>query len=369
MRGLRNIINQFRHLRGNKSLIAGVFVLGLGTFVGLGFFSQQNVAHAIARDCDDNAIMRCGAETAGEFRDKCNADATGDLKTIYGHYWIPCDVQVVDGQSFKDNTVRVNGRIVADNAQSIGRQQLNGEHPISISGKTYYEGPNATSFANDGLPTLVALDAQGNFKYAIIKGCGNPIYAHPVAPPPPPQPAMIQVCELATKKIISIKETDFNAQLHSKNLADCQEKQIQVCELATKKIIMIKESQYNAQLHSKNLQDCQVKQLQVCELSSGSIITINENQYDSSKHSKNLEDCQKLTVCDLTTKKIVTIKQSEFDSSKYSKDQNDCNEVPVLPQTGPGGIIGAGLGIGGTIVAASYYAASRRDLLSALLNR
>src|SRR3546814_13535957 len=35
------------------------------------------------------------------------------------------------------------------------------------------------------------------------------------------QPKYIKVCELSTKKIITINEKDFDATKHSKNLADC----------------------------------------------------------------------------------------------------------------------------------------------------
>lgn len=163
------------------------------TFFGIGVFSfgvlgLTQFTGAQAADCSSNAIMKCGAASAAEFKNKCNANAEGDLRAIYGHYWIPCDVQVVEGQSYKDNTVRVNGRVVATNAQSIGRVQKPGDHAISIAGRTYWEAPNSSAFRSDGLPTLVALDAQGNFKYAIIKDCGNPIYATPTPPTPPPTP-------------------------------------------------------------------------------------------------------------------------------------------------------------------------------------
>lgn len=185
MRGLRNVINHFRYIKANNLLVGTFFAIGLLSFGAMGLL-QREPAQAMTRNCDDNAIIRCGVADANEFRTKYDQNAPGDLPAIFGHYWIPRDIQVVEGQSFKDNTVRVNGRVVADNAQSIGRQQKPGDHSISIAGKTYWEGPHSSTFASDGLPTLVALDAQGNFKYAIIKGCGNPIYARPVAPPPPP---------------------------------------------------------------------------------------------------------------------------------------------------------------------------------------
>lgn len=185
----------------------------------------------------------------------------------------------------------------------------------------------------------------------------------------------IQVCELATKKIITIKESAFDASKHSKNLEDCKEivKNIKVCELATKKIVTINEKDFDAKKHSKNLDDCKeiVKNIKVCELETKKIITIDEKNFDSKKHSKNLADCKvtpptKIEVCDVTTKTIVTINEADFDETKHSKDLSKCEETPVtppeLPQTGAGENIVAVLGLGAIIASLSYYIASRRAL-------
>lgn len=71
---------------------------------------------------------------------------------------------------------------------------------------------------------------------------------------------MITVCELATKKVISIDEKTYDVAKHSKDLSKCKEivqpKTIQVCELATKKLVTIDETKFDALLHSKNLDDC-----------------------------------------------------------------------------------------------------------------
>lgn len=365
MRGLRNVTNRFHQLVSSRMIVAGVFVMGLAVLGSLGFLGQADTAYA---SNPDNDIVRGGIYNR-DLGSKC----TGDVKTIMDHYRIDCNLTgVVDGRACKDNNVYVGDRVVARDAQSIGRLQKPGDHSISIGGRTYWEAPNSTAFAQECIDAFVKLDQNGSFVYAILKPCGNPIWTPAPVVVPPPEVKLIKVCELATKKIISIKENEYNAQLHSKNLADCQEKQIKVCELSTKKIITINENQYNAQLHSKNLADCTEKKIKVCELSTKKIITIDEKDYDSSKHSKNMSDCEEkpLTVCDTEAKKIITIKESEFDSSKHSKDTENCKEAPVeLPKTGMGDLIGAGLGIGGTLVASSYYAASRRDLLSALLNR
>ncbi|MDB5180439.1 MAG: exported protein of unknown function [Candidatus Saccharibacteria bacterium] len=186
----------------------------------------------------------------------------------------------------------------------------------------------------------------------------------------------ITVCELATKKIITINEKDFDAKKHSKNLADCkteEPKKITVCELTTKKVITIDEKDFDAKKHSLNLNDCKTeepKKVTVCELSTKKTITIDEKDFDAKKHSKNLNDCktevEKITVCELVTKKIITINKTDLDETKYSTDLSKCAEIPVtppeLPHTGAGDNIVAVVGLGAIVAGVAYYIASRRAL-------
>lgn len=157
----------------------------------------------------------------------------------------------------------------------------------------------------------------------------------------------------------------------------CEEpKKIQVCELATKKIITIDEKNFDSSKHSKNLKDCEeeeVKEIKVCDLTSKKIVTINEKDFDAKKHSKNLSDCNTVKyveVCRLSDKRVVTISTKEYDANKslYSTDLNDCKEtpeeppvVPELPTTGPGEIIASIFGAGSLTAATSAYVASRRS--------
>lgn len=114
-------------------------------------------------------------------------------------------------------------------------------------------------------------------------------------------------------------------------------KKIEVCELATKKIVTINESDFDSSKYSKNLADC-----------------------------KETPVVKKIEVCEIATKKIVTINESDFDANKYTKDLNQCKETPVtppeLPQTGAGENIVAVLGLGALIASLAYYIASRRAL-------
>lgn len=114
-------------------------------------------------------------------------------------------------------------------------------------------------------------------------------------------------------------------------------KEITVCELATKKIVTIKESEFNSSKYSKNLDDC-----------------------------KDKPSPEKMKVCVIATKQIETINKSDFDASKYTTDFSKCEETPVvppeLPHTGAGENIVAVVGLGAMIASAAYYIASRRAL-------
>lgn len=151
------------------------------------------------------------------------------------------------------------------------------------------------------------------------------------------------------------------------------ENEIEVCDLTTKKVITIKESEFDSSKHSKNLEDCKevIKKIKVCDLTSKQIITINEADFDSKKHSKNLADCTepgKIVVCDIETGKVVTISENEFDSNKHSKDLSDCETTPVvemptaLPETGGLGSIVTGFSIAGIVTAAAYVIGRRNTL-------
>jgi uncharacterized repeat protein (TIGR01451 family) len=53
----------------------------------------------------------------------------------------------------------------------------------------------------------------------------------------PPAPVKIQVCDLATKNVITINESDFDASKHSRDLSKCDTPapvKIKVCDLATR---------------------------------------------------------------------------------------------------------------------------------------
>ena len=182
----------------------------------------------------------------------------------------------------------------------------------------------------------------------------------------------IKVCELATKKEITINEKDFDAKKHSKNLDDCckeEPKKIEVCDLTSKKIITINEKDFDSKKHSKTLSKCDTpKTIKVCELATKKIVTINEKDFDAKKHSKSLGKCdtpKTIEVCELATKKTITIDEKDFDSNKHSRTVSDCDTVPPvtppeLPKTGAAGTFASILGLGSLVASSYYYVVSRR---------
>jgi uncharacterized repeat protein (TIGR01451 family) len=120
-----------------------------------------------------------------------------------------------------------------------------------------------------------------------------------------------------------------------------QPKQIQVCELATGKIMTINESDFNSSKQSKNLNDCAPKpgMINVCDMKSKQVISIKETDFDSSKYSKNVADCITAPTTPVTP-----------------------TTPTELPHTGPAETVMSIVGLGSLIAASAYYIASRRAL-------
>ena len=272
---------------------------------------------------------------------KANRDKGGhtDIQAIYNQYGVSLkDLENAQVATF--NTNDFNG-----NLKVLGRvnHKVSNRFAVKVekTGGTIYSGGWLDGYNNKKwtYKALIGKRIVDGKWFAVMFDCGNIVYNEP-----PVWPKDIQVCDIASKKIITIKENQYDSKKHSKNLDDCKEKpvvkDIQVCDLTTKKIVTIKENAFDSKKHSKNLDDCKekpvVKDIQVCDLATKKVVTIKETAFDSKKHSKNLDDCKEkpveknIEVCDLTTKKIVTIKESAYDSKKYSKNLDDCKEQPVV---------------------------------------
>jgi len=165
------------------------------------------------RDCDNNAIINCGATTASELASKYQKNSTGDLDNIYHSYGLTdndlthAGSKAKMGEVHKDGRVTVGGKTVATDAQSLGRQNMSGSHKKVIGGKTYYERAPSVSFRSESISAFVFFDANGEFQAAILTACGNTVTAK--------KPAY--KCESLTKNKITRTEYSFNATAAASN--------------------------------------------------------------------------------------------------------------------------------------------------------
>lgn len=118
---------------------------------------------------------------------------------------------------------------------------------------------------------------------------------------------------------------------------------IQVCNLATKNMVTIDETNYNDTAYSKNESDCP-KKITVCDTRTGQVVDITQEQYnsDSSNYSTATKKCQKQTtgnetpstgtvqVCDTSTTppKLVTITNAQYagdTQGRYTTNLTKCS--------------------------------------------
>ena len=176
------------------------FVHGMvvGAFVGLlvvGVLRQVSPASAlnltVSRDCTPNAVIKCGAITTDELKSRYSQ---AGVAAIYRYYGITADdiknigSTALAGTAYKDGSIRLtaSGTLVATGSTSAGRQPISGSTRLSSGGVTFYDTPSTKAFRSNALAVYVVMN-DGQFKFAIVPNCGNPMRATPV-PKPKPKP-------------------------------------------------------------------------------------------------------------------------------------------------------------------------------------
>jgi hypothetical protein len=189
------------------------FLSGVAAFIMLaGTAGAQNVSFpGSPTDCDTNAVIHCGALTAGDVVKDYQADAY--VQKVYQGFGISAaaitnlPANAVAGMVTKSGNVIVNGKTVATGAITAGRTNLPGSTAVTTQGITYYKRPTSVSFQQDSLDAYVVMNSAGQFQFAILASCGNPVAATPVIPPkpkpapPPAAPASAECTSLGLQKV------------------------------------------------------------------------------------------------------------------------------------------------------------------------
>lgn len=158
----------------NKLLAFMIALLGLSV-VGIVHLSAQAAGIDRSRDCDKYAIVYCGTMSAAEVRDKYYDKDHDKVFKSFGISKADVSGDIRKGVVYRDGTVKVGGKTVATGAVMAARH-LGGS---SISGSSTAK-KLSVSHMSSAQEALVKFDANGEFEWAIMTPCGNPVVAKPV---------------------------------------------------------------------------------------------------------------------------------------------------------------------------------------------
>src|SRR5688572_8486250 len=183
---ISNLIKKYKRATPKQLMLSGVFMLAFAGSVGLGL-ANRPAASAFTGDCDNNAIMRCGAANKSVFIDKVqnnNGNTQYDLKGIYNHFGLTSgqygdfETYAQYGTFHRSGSITVAGQEVAYNGHSMGRHNFGGSksYPISGVGSYFYGTPNQRwSSGTSSIPVMVWFDDEGVVKAIFMNPCGNPV--------------------------------------------------------------------------------------------------------------------------------------------------------------------------------------------------
>ncbi len=160
-----------------------------------------------AGDCSSNSVVKCGVSSVGQLKQKYH----GSTKNIFDGMGVGKHIntapKVVNGYVTRSNTVTVDGKVVATNAVSAGRQYIHGGSIKRIhKGTKYYERAPSVSFRSSQLSAFVFLSKDGQFLGAVLKDCGNPVKGKNTVPKPP---TPVYSCDELKVEAIAGKENNY----------------------------------------------------------------------------------------------------------------------------------------------------------------
>jgi LPXTG-motif cell wall-anchored protein len=357
-------------------LIAGAM---FGFLVTTGLMNASNSVFAASRDCSTNSIAKCGALSVGELQQKYNQNQPGDLDNIYAHYGISAADMgnaslIKEGMTYKDGRVVVDGKTVATNSASLGRNKKSHDYAVTIDGKTYWEAKSQDVYRGNSIEAYVFLNADGTFKAAVLKDCGNPVKATPTPKPeqpkpeqpkpeqPKPKPTPAYTCESLTAIKIDRTNYRFDAEASASNGANVTKYRYDfgdgTTEETTEATVTHEYTEaddytatvtalvdVNGKSETSTNDDCAVE------------VTVEEAPVEECKPGVPVGDdrCEekKETPCEVKGKEDLPA------------DSDDCkeDETPaVIPATGIGSVFGGLMGASSLSAAGYYYVRSRRLL-------
>lgn len=154
------------------------FMLGMVSAVG------DQTSFAVS----DNDVISGGVQTDAQLRHALsNGDGRNSASNIRNIFNEAIGVSspssfssMKDGYVYRDGRVTVGGQTVATDAQSTGRLNFRNSRPLGSTGAYIHRTDIRFSQGTNRLPALVKTNKHGEYQYAVIKNCGNPVVAKKV---------------------------------------------------------------------------------------------------------------------------------------------------------------------------------------------
>lgn len=175
----------------HKLQIAGVLAVALMGMSTMALAPKVAAAPSFGGtfNCDANAVMWCGAKDTNVIQSDYNHgdghNSSSTIQEIYAQFGInSSDINAIGttavaGSVTKSGDVYVGNTLVATDAWTAGRENITGSTKVTLkNGFTFYERQPKVSFLNNSLTAYVVMQ-NGQFKFALLSACGNPIKATP----------------------------------------------------------------------------------------------------------------------------------------------------------------------------------------------
>lgn len=159
-------------MRNKVVIVAGV-VLAAAAFLTAHLTAQAATIDR-SRDCDKYAIVYCGTMSESEVREKYGQKDHDTVFRAFGISKSDVSGDIRKGVVYRDGRVVVGGKTVATNAVMAARH-LGGS---AISGSSTAKKVSVSKMGS-AQEALVKFDADGEFEWAIMTPCGNPVKATP----------------------------------------------------------------------------------------------------------------------------------------------------------------------------------------------
>lgn len=321
-------------MRGITKFSIAAAIIGVGSLL-ISYIGGPSEAASVdtTRDCDSYAVIRCGTMNANELRaeydslntNKSNGSTTkqSDIPAIFSALGIKradLNGSFVKGVVYKDGTVRVNGKTVATGAKTairnVGGTAISGSSTAKIV---------STSKMGSAQEALVRLNANGQFVFAVMTPCGNPVKATNVIPTPPPKPTPAARCvELKTPVITDRTKVTLTGLGSATNGAAVKSYIFTVTDASGKQVFSRTVATNAASASTSLTLDW------AGSYTAKVVVDTTIGKKEASSCQRNFTIAQKdIQVCRLSDKKYpVTIKENQFDPKLYSKNPEDCKEKP-----------------------------------------